>query len=337
MKRKHEEEEVENPSEEDPEDSEEESDSRKKKKKKDHKKKDKKKKKKKDKDKKKKARKDDNGDREIKKLVELGKKMREKFPNWKPISKKDYFNKSTEFRVWLQARKKFLDDLSREKTNKLFEKFTSKWNSGSLPDNLYEGINRTQLESSALTKHKWSFVKKLGDKEKFELARLRDDVDTDNQRQSFQANALTRTCDLPVSSRGKTGPMRKQETPYDREMRRKTEKKERRDYQKHKDMVMEELVPKATGREALIEKRKQKGAYARAGAQRDDSVAAVPDSQLMGGSSDFHAAVARRNAYRAKKQQEKSLRLEQAKLNEKARMQNFLQSMGLQDKYKLQN
>mmetsp|Transcript_4132 Transcript_4132/g.5945 ORF Transcript_4132/g.5945 Transcript_4132/m.5945 type:complete len:102 (+) Transcript_4132:577-882(+) len=100
---------------------------------------------------------------------------------------------------------------------------------------------------------------------------------------------------------------------------------------------MEELVPKETGREALIEKRKQKGAYARAGANRDDGVIAIPEDQLMGssGGSDFQAALARRNAYRAKKMQEKSSRAEQARKNERDRMQTFLKSMGLQDKYKL--
>jgi len=299
------------------------------------KKKDKKKKKKKKEKKHKKTKSEPEAkDSDVKKLLEVAKKMRETYKDWSPISKKDYYNKSTEFRVWLQGKKKYLDDLATEDSKKYFDKFVSKWNAGSLPSKIYKGINRTEVDASALTRHKWSFVKKLGEKEKFQLARLRDDVDTDNQRASFQANALTRTCDIPTKSRGVTVG-RPKETAYEREMRYKAEKKSKKDYRKHKEMVMEELVPKATGREALIEKRKQKGAYARA--QDTGGMVAMSDSQLMGssGSSEFQQAIARRNQWRAKKAAQRSARADAAREKEKERMRQFVASMGMQNKYKI--
>jgi len=305
------------------------------------KKKEKKKKKKKNKKKdKKKAKNDDKEvDKGVKKLLEVAKKMREKHPDWQPISKKDYFAKSTEFRVWLQGRGKYLDDLSSSKSHKLFDKFVDKWNSGSLPSNLYKGINRTEVDASALTRHKWNFVKNLKEEDKFALARLRDDVDTDNMRASFKANPLTRSCDLRRHTVSAKAPRRMGAAPesaYDREMRIKAEKKAKREFRKHHEMVMEELVPKATGREALIEKRKAKGAYARAGANRDDSVAAVPDAMLMGGgSSDFAAAVARRNKWRQRKNEARSARVAEAQQREKDKMKNLLAGLGMADKYKL--
>lgn len=58
----------------------------------------------------------------------------------------------------------------------------------------------------------------------------------------------------------------------------------------HHDSVLEELVPKATGREAQLEKRQQKGAYAHvdrdAGGLHD-----IPEQDLMGsgGNSEYQA------------------------------------------------
>mmetsp|Transcript_24427 Transcript_24427/g.47693 ORF Transcript_24427/g.47693 Transcript_24427/m.47693 type:complete len:160 (-) Transcript_24427:17-496(-) len=158
-------------------------------------------------------------------------------------------------------------------------------------------------------------------------------------RASFKANALTRSCDIPRARPRAKAPRRMgaaPESPYEREMRIKAEKKSKREFRKHHEMVMEELVPKATGREALIEKRKAKGSYARAGANRDDSVAAIPDDQLMGGgSSDFAAAVARRNRWRQRKNEERSARVAEAQQREKDKMKNLLASLGMANKYKV--
>ena len=43
----------------------------------------------------------------------------------------------------------------------------------------------------------------------------------------------------------------------------KLQQKDRRDFRKHHDMVLEELAPKATGRDAVLEKRRVLGAARR--------------------------------------------------------------------------
>eukprot|EP01103_Thecamoeba_quadrilineata_P015582 TRINITY_DN496_c0_g1_i5.p1 TRINITY_DN496_c0_g1~~TRINITY_DN496_c0_g1_i5.p1 ORF type:complete len:181 (+),score=52.78 TRINITY_DN496_c0_g1_i5:415-957(+) len=97
--------------------------------------------------------------------------------------------------------------------------------------------------------------------------------------------------------------------------------KEKKDYIKYKDMVEEELVPKATGREAMIEKRRQKGSYAKA---RDDSPE-MRDSDLMGGGSDFQSMLKRKKERERKKEEGK-----------KEEMQQRLQTYNAKEEEKMQ-
>ena len=304
-------------------------------------KKDKKKKKKKDKKRKRKREgRSADVDSDVMRLVSTAKRMRRIVADWEPISKKDYFSKSTEFRVWLQGRGKYLDTMSSEESRRRFEKFVSKWNSGSLAEKLYKGINRTEVGASALTKHKWGFAKKLNEQDRFQLARLRDDVDTNNSRNLLGSSEKrsARAGVVSTSKKAESAPPRREST-YEREIRLERERNGRKEMRRKHNLVMEELVPKPTGREAILEKRKQKGAYARAGAaEKEQGVAAVSDSYLMGGSSqsDFAAAVARRDARRARKTSVKSSRLEEARAKERSKMQSMLASIGMEKMYKLQ-
>ena len=78
----------------------------------------------------------------------------------------------------------------------------------------------------------------------------------------------------------------------DEEDRRRYEralaKKEAKSARQTREMVMEELVPKATGREAMIEKRRAQNAYHKAERDIDPEVA---ESDLMGG-DDFRSRLA---------------------------------------------
>jgi hypothetical protein len=49
------------------------------------------------------------------------------------ITKQDFFEKSSEFRLWLTEKKhKYFDEMSNAESRKLFKKFVQRWNSGRL-------------------------------------------------------------------------------------------------------------------------------------------------------------------------------------------------------------
>ena len=66
-------------------------------------------------------------------------------------------------------------------------------------------------------------------------------------------------------------------------------RKEQKDYRKTKEVLLEELAPKATGREAVLEKRRAQTAYHR----RERSVEVeLPEQDLLGGGDDFKSMLA---------------------------------------------
>ncbi|KAJ9062418.1 hypothetical protein DSO57_1011094 [Entomophthora muscae] len=75
-------------------------------------------------------------------------------------------------------------------------------------------------------------------------------------------------------------------------LKRQREKAENKMLRRRKESDLEELVPKETGREAMLEKRRAKGAHAR---REDSPDVELNDSELLGGDS-FNAAVARQRA-----------------------------------------
>lgn len=101
------------------------------------------------------------------------------------------------------------------------------------------------------------------------------------------------------------------------------QKQDRKRYQKYKESVEEELVPKATGREAMIEKKHQKAEYTR---KQDDSPE-HDDSYLMGGGDSFQDALRReklrKQRFTERKQREHDDRLHELKSKEDATMKMF--------------
>uniref|UniRef100_A0A0D3GI94 Uncharacterized protein n=1 Tax=Oryza barthii TaxID=65489 RepID=A0A0D3GI94_9ORYZ len=75
-----------------------------------------------------------------------------KSPDFKEISKDEYFAKNNEFATWSKEEKgKFFSDLSSESARDLFEKFVKTWNKGKLPSQYYEGITRGPRSA-----HRWN-------------------------------------------------------------------------------------------------------------------------------------------------------------------------------------
>ncbi|ETL85019.1 hypothetical protein, variant 3 [Phytophthora nicotianae] len=229
----------------------------------------------------------------------------------KKITEEDYFLLQKEFRVWLaQTKNKYVDDLSTDEAMDLFtDEFARKWNRGKLSKMFYEGLPDAVVEQTKRTRHQWGFVAKLGEKEKFELATAKDSVDV-----------ATKKKNLLTSDDKVKGPKKEDDTNWtkrrfkededDREEHRKRQKLERKREREYRDVVMDELAPKATGREAQIDKRHQLADKLH-GAARDREEARdgldLSDDFLMGGrggDEDLKRRMAQRDVARRRKQEE---------------------------------
>ncbi|CAG8541789.1 14609_t:CDS:2 [Racocetra fulgida] len=180
------------------------------------------------------------------------------------ISEDDYFTKSAEFRTWLREKKdKFFDELSSEQARRYFKKFVSAWNKYKLNKKYYDGMRSSQLTSSETTRYKWKHLK-VNQHELDELDTIKHSVD--RQTNVKFASEVQIRSDMDQEDKER----------YERALR----KKDRKNFQATHNMVLEELVPKATGKEALIEKKRARNNYYRREASPDIE---LNESDLMGG------------------------------------------------------
>ncbi|KAF9950998.1 hypothetical protein BGZ72_007441 [Mortierella alpina] len=234
------------------------------------------------------------------------------------ISEDDYFTKSAEFRLWLkQAKKKYFEDMSADDTRRYFRKFVRAWNSFDLDESYYKGIRSAQLSSKGTTKYQWGFAKKIAQEDKDRVESVRDSIDTmTNVKFANEVSRLTgkSTAVALDSGSGSNGAPRRTLGPSfppssepQRLSRRPmtaddvAEKEERdsrsrlhhraemKSYRKSKEADLEELVPKATGREAMLEKRRAQTAYNRR--ERSPDVE-LPEQDLMGTGDDYKSMLA---------------------------------------------
>ncbi|CAG8628661.1 6072_t:CDS:2, partial [Ambispora leptoticha] len=234
------------------------------------------------------------------------------------ISEDDYYSKSTEFRTWLREEKqKYFDEMSSHQTRKYFRKFVRAWNKGKLDKKYYDGIRSSQVDSAESTRYKWKIninqdeleqVKSSVDRQtnvKFD-AEFRAHIGVSGGDNGYSAGStMTRaekskdvkkrpiigpTMPPPSSSRYDEEMDEEDQQRYERALR----KKERKEFQKTHETVLEELVPKATGREAMIEKKKAQNAKFRREPSPDVE---LNDHDLMGG-DDFQTRLAARDRSR---------------------------------------
>ncbi|CAH0478838.1 unnamed protein product [Peronospora belbahrii] len=245
----------------------------------------------------------------------------------KKITDEDYFRRQPEFRVWLaQTKNKYLDDLSTNEAIKLFTTdFMKKWNHGKLARMFYHGLPEAVVEQTKRTRHCWGFVAKLGEKEKLEVATAKDSVNVATKKEDLLTfHDEKRGDNKDAAMRGGEGGEKRnkyrnheknselheenQDQDQYKTKRRKVGHQREREYC---DTVLDELLPKATGREAQIEKRRQVGARLHGPARdREDARDGLDLSEdfLMGGSGDgvdnLKRQIAYRNLARRRKQEE---------------------------------
>ncbi|KAJ3124620.1 hypothetical protein HK098_000957 [Nowakowskiella sp. JEL0407] len=223
-------------------------------------------------------------------------------PGTPELNSDSYFERSSEFMLWLKESKgKFLTDFPTEDAHRYFKKFVKRWNKGKLDDRYYNGLLPSELSSKERTSYKWNFK----NVDNFEVEAAKDSVDS-----------LSHSVDQLIYRKEKSEPRPQigPTLPYDeledlRDRQRLAEKKEKKNYQNHHKDVMEEIVPKETGREAMIAKKKEKAAMNRAMSERDYDLE-VGDDELLG-SDSFQSRLIDRERSRKKHGQEKQRKKEE--------------------------
>lgn len=219
-----------------------------------------------------------------------------------PISEDDYFEKATEFRLWLkEAKRKYIDEISSKESRRYFRKFVDKWNDYELDKKFYKGMNSTQLESSDSTRYKWSFAKNLN---KMEMDTVRDNVDS--------LTALSRGEDkLKSKRRANVGPSMPTMDTFTKEQKYEDERAQRKyELKKSKDRreaALDEVAPRETGREAALAKKRALNAFHKR--ERSPDVE-LSEADLMGG-DDFKARLAAERRAKEVREARQSERREQ--------------------------
>ncbi|EIE20044.1 hypothetical protein COCSUDRAFT_48583 [Coccomyxa subellipsoidea C-169] len=209
------------------------------------------------------------------------------------LTEDDYFRKNAEFSEWLQVeRGQFFNELSTEETHALFAGFVADWNARKLPARYYRGITDTSLRR---TKHAWGIrgTEESGRAALGMAAALEDDRETFGaQKQAVAA--------------------------------------ERKDWRAQQQEALDEILPKATGREAQIEKKMARREAARERDASPDIVKLPGGGDVMGGDDSLEAAKAReakRSDWRMKQQmakrEEVNHKLSAAQAAEDAKMAAF--------------
>ncbi|KAL5457582.1 hypothetical protein EMCRGX_G034855 [Ephydatia muelleri] len=264
------------------------------------------------------------------------------------ISTEDYFVKSVEFRTWLaEDSGTFFNNLSSEESRKLFKTFVQKWNDGLLDKKFYqEGMLSTTLKHSGQTTHKWNFAANL---DKGQMSTVRNNVSSwtstlekgseEEQQQQQQQQQQQHTTvpverapligpvrgppERPIGPPGPTHTYRPDIGPEEEEVEMESEglRKKRKDLRKHQEMVLDELLPKATGREAMIEKKR-----VRAEKKRDRELSPeIKESVLMGGGGEIQRRIQVRQEAREKKASVAVQKISDYQAKEKARMEALLE------------
>ncbi|KAI8925595.1 hypothetical protein BC831DRAFT_460211 [Entophlyctis helioformis] len=227
------------------------------------------------------------------------------------ITDADYFAKSAEFQVWLNTEQKLrFGELESSEARSLFHKFVKRWNRGKLADRYYSGIQPTELTSSERTSYKW----KLKNVDQMELELTRDSIEAmTGSKTSLVPSISAGRHDQAIGATSFRSPMPResregQEGQHGADERRHGPRSlEDRSFKKRVYADIDELVPKETGRDAVIEKRRAQTAYHRA--ERDVDVE-ISERDLFDGDS-FQAArsaqrygQAQRDARRKQQRQE---------------------------------
>lgn len=221
-----------------------------------------------------------------------------------PIDHNDYFAKATPFKLWLRDRSDplYLDEMSTRRSKRYFEKFAMEWNRGKLSKKFYGDI---EVQAKDLTRYKWR-------------------IKTDEAEQE----ALEKVKDAapPKKRLGPIGPSlddirmqleQKEDDEQQREMERRIAKK--RESKAFKE-DLDEIAPKATGHEAVVEKKRLVNEHNRELREKEETGGLLEfgDAILMGGDDYSRRVAAQKSAAEKRDEKRRLFQAERAaEMNEK--------------------
>ncbi|KAJ3250800.1 hypothetical protein HK103_003169 [Boothiomyces macroporosus] len=192
------------------------------------------------------------------------------------IGRDDYERVKREFDLWVRIeKKKLLDELSEDKLWKLFDKYNKK-----KLDQRYYSHPVLPMSQKAKEAIEALNERKLAKEKAKQIASRVSDLDWDEEQEKKAVD-------------------------------RYEEKLERKRFRKEQEVVLEELVPKKTGKEALLEKKKTLTAYHK---QEREVDPAMKDSDIFG-DDDFSNEILRQAAKEAQ-QKSKRMRIQKEKAEE---------------------
>lgn len=220
-----------------------------------------------------------------------------------PISLDDFFTKSLEFKFWLKhKKKKFIDQLESSKSKKYFGKFVRHWNDGRLDQDYYNPPAHWRTSSASTSSHAWTFTGATTlDREKAKNA-LREA----HLGPSRSSASLLQTDQKPI-----IGPSLPSNTPSssnlaehqfkqdeEREAILQEKAHQRRESKRRRQAEKEEeSANRATGKQRLIEKRKEKrdaqSEYQRT--KEDPTAWELDDRSMFGSNNSFQDALRARD------------------------------------------
>ncbi|GJN93975.1 hypothetical protein Rhopal_007038-T1 [Rhodotorula paludigena] len=239
----------------------------------------------------------------------------------------DYFLKATELKLWLWEEKgKRLDSLRTEDARRYFKRFCKAWNRGRLDAKFYAGISPASLPSSISTSHSWSFSK-ASQQELDTAASVRKSIDTGSKVRSYDSaapvagpsrpppgagGAATLGPTLPPSSAVERLQMDRDARDSARQAERNASSSQRR--REARDARDDERDERATGRDRVVEKRREGNASRRAfeAGREGGGMLEFDDEALLGGETgkggpagSFQDALRQRDAAQQRRQERK--------------------------------
>ncbi|KAJ2841121.1 hypothetical protein GGI22_008039, partial [Coemansia erecta] len=226
------------------------------------------------------------------------------------ITQDDYFKLNGPFRLWLHKEKgKYFDEMATEKARRYFASFVRAWNSGRLRSRYYKQSSElTALSKSVVTRHSWKFAPNI---DGGELDKVKEAVHRSNAPQELGGGAPAEASRARTQWQGPTMPSLEERAPesgrlFDEEQRdrdRQRRRRERRDAREREQLILDEVAPKETGREAVIAKKR--AAHRLRHAEKMPEVE-LSDSELFGDDAgNEFASLKRDRAYREKRRLER--------------------------------
>lgn len=190
----------------------------------------------------------------------------------------EYYARAREFRAWLAEHDKYLDEMSSNDARRNFGRFVRRWNDARLRDVYYAGT-----VEAPRTRHRWFSGRGS-------MSPPRKPAAERKSASPPRTTANRRSASPPRKTAGD----RQYEREQAHDAAQRAAKAERRVARRETKEWIEEQAPRATGRDALHEKRREKAASHRAMAERhqlDDDVAdGMSTDALLGTGSSFQDA-----------------------------------------------